>query len=111
MFNLSLGADNNQFESSSLKYIPRSYYLHFPQAVVQQLIKLYTLWDALDVNPLPYHEVCPVCPGQLMMTTPRDLHYHLNTASHKVEESLVLDTPDTVATSSEAGASSAISRG
>ena len=26
-----------------------------------------------------------------MLTTPRDLHYHLNTASHKVEESLVLD--------------------
>ena len=82
--------------------------LVFPQAVVEELlIKLYTLWDPLDVNPLPYHEVCPVCPGQLMMTTPRDLHYHLNTASHKMEESLVLDTPDTVATSSEAGASSA----
>ena len=51
--------------------------------------------DPMDVNPLPYHEVCPVCPGQLMMTTPRDLHYHLNTAAHKMEESLVLDTLDT----------------
>ena len=59
------------------------------------MIKLYSLKDPMDVNPLPYHEVCPVCPGQLMMTTPRDLHYHLNTAAHKMEESLFLETLDT----------------
>jgi len=80
------------------------------EAVVEQLIKLYSLWDPLDVSPLPSHEVCPVCPGQLMLTTPRDLHYHLHTAAHKLEESLVIDTPDTAATSSVAGASSSISR-
>ena len=85
--------------------------ISFPsQAVVQQLIKLYSLWDPMDVNPLPYHEVCPVCPGQLMMTTPRDLHVHLNSPGHKMEESLVVDTADTLATSSVAGASSSYSR-
>ena len=62
---------------------------------MEQLNELYRLMDPMDVNPLASHEVCPVCPGQLMMTTPRDLHYHLNTAAHKMEESLVLDTPDT----------------
>ena len=50
--------------------------------------------DPLNDNPLPHDEVCPVCPGQVMMTTPRDLHYHLNTDGHKLRESIVLDIPD-----------------
>ena len=48
---------------------------------MEHLYELYPLMNPMDVNPLPHHEVCPVCPGQLMMTTPRDLTYHLNTAA------------------------------
>jgi len=70
------------------------------EVILEKLIKLYTKMDEFEVNPLPYHEVCPVCPGQLMMTTPRDLHHHLNSEQHKYEESLIVDTPDTVASSS-----------
>ena len=53
------------------------------EVILERLIKLYTKMDEMDVNPLPYHEVCPVCPGQLMMTTPRDLHHHLNSEQHR----------------------------
>ena len=53
------------------------------KVILERLIKLYTMMDEMDVNPLPYHEVCPVCPGQLMMTTPRDLHHHLNSEQHR----------------------------
>jgi len=70
------------------------------EVILERLIKLYTKMDEMDVNPLPYHEVCPVCPGQLMMTTPRDLHHHLNSEQHRYEESLIVDEPDTVASSS-----------
>ena len=70
---------------------------------MEKLIKLYSMMDELNVNPLPYHEVCPVCPGQLTLTTPRDLFHHFNSEQHKLEETLVTDTPDTVASSSCAG--------
>merc|ERR1719158_843389 len=74
-------------------------------AELEKLIKLYSMMDELSVAPLAYHEVCPVCPGQLSLTTPRDLFHHFNSEQHKLEETLVTDTPDTVASSSCAGSS------
>ena len=59
--------------------------------------------DQMDVSQLPYHEICPVCPGQIMLTTPRDLYHHLNTDRHKVEESIVVEGQETIASSSCAG--------
>ena len=73
------------------------------QAELEKLIKLYSMMDELSTSPLAYHEVCPVCPGQLSLTTPRDLFHHFNSDQHKAEETLVTDTPDTLASSSCAG--------
>ena len=55
---------------------------------------MYSLWYPLDDTFLPHDEVCPVCPGEVIMSNPSDLHYHLNNDSHKLRESIVLDIPD-----------------
>ena len=68
--------------------------------MLEKLIELYQKMDVIDTNPLAYHEVCPVCPGQLMMTTPRDIHQHLHSDQHKYEENIIVDSSDTVASSS-----------
>jgi len=72
-------------------------------AVLEKLIKMYSLMDQMDMGQLPYHEICPVCPGQIMLTTPRDLYHHLNSDKHKEEESVVVGEPETIASSSYAG--------
>ena len=60
------------------------------QDLLEQLVRLHALADPVDVNPLVQREVCPACPGQLVLTTPRDLHHHLHSAHHAAEENLLL---------------------
>ena len=38
------------------------------QDLLEQLVRLHALADPVDVNPLVQREVCPACPGQLVLT-------------------------------------------
>ena len=69
------------------------------QDLLEQLVRLHALADPVDVSPLVQREVCPACPGQLVLTTPRDLHHHLHSAHHAAEETLLLG-PSHVSSSS-----------
>ena len=35
---------------------------------------------------LSYHEVCPICPGQQMLNTRRQVYLHLNSRDHKARQ-------------------------
>ena len=35
---------------------------------------------------LPYHEICPICPGQLMLNTRRQVYLHLKSTVHQDRE-------------------------
>jgi len=54
--------------------------------VLEKLITLYSKADHMSLSPLPNTEVCPACPGQLKMTTPRDIYHHFNSDKHKQME-------------------------
>ena len=72
------------------------------KVVMEKLITLYSKADNMSLSPLSNTEMCPVCPGQLKMTTPRDIYYHFNSDQHKqMEGELVLATEK--GTSSYAG--------
>ena len=52
---------------------------------------------------LSYHEICPLCPGQLMMNTRRQLHLHLYSKEHQEREEEargIQDDCSTISTSS-----------
>jgi len=75
--------------------------------VLEKLITLYSKADQMNLSPLSNTEVCPVCPGQLKMTTSRDIFHHFNSDKHKqMEGELVLATEK--GTSSYAGSVSSV---
>ena len=60
------------------------------KVVMEKLISLYSKADHMSLSLLPNTEVCPACPGQLKLTTPRYIWYHFKSDQHKqVEEMLV----------------------
>merc|ERR1719317_1886543 len=72
------------------------------KAVMEKLISLYSKADHMSLSPLPNTEVCPACPGQLKLTTPRDIYYHFNSDQHKQMESDLVQASEK-GTSSYAG--------
>eukprot|EP00092_Neocalanus_flemingeri_P009551 GFUD01010280.1.p1 GENE.GFUD01010280.1~~GFUD01010280.1.p1 ORF type:complete len:1519 (+),score=509.70 GFUD01010280.1:91-4647(+) len=69
------------------------------KVVMEKLVTLYSRANETSLTPLASSEVCPACPGQLMMSTPRDIWHHFHSKQHKVEE-------DKLVQASEKGASS-----
>jgi len=67
--------------------------------VMEKLITLYSRASETSLALLPSTEVCPACPGQLQMSTPRDIWHHFNSEDHKLLESQLVQA-------SEVGASS-----
>ena len=49
---------------------------------------------------LPYYEVCPICPGQLMLNTRRQVHLHLQSTVHQAREKEVKGLQDDLSTAS-----------
>ena len=62
--------------------------------VMEKLITLYSRADQLSLSPLPNTEICPACPGQLKMTTPRDIWHHFRSEQHKHVESVLIQASE-----------------
>ena len=71
------------------------------KVVMEKLITLYAKSNESSLALLPSTEVCPACPGQLQMATPRDIWHHFNSEQHKKVESELVQ-----ASASERGAAS-----
>ena len=56
------------------------------QAQLDKVRSLYRQADLMSQAALSYHEICPLCPGQLMMNTRRQLHLHLHSRDHHEKE-------------------------
>ena len=52
------------------------------QAQLDKLDSLRRLADMMSEVALSYHEVCPICPGQQMLHTRRQIYLHLNSRDH-----------------------------
>jgi ATP-dependent RNA helicase TDRD9 len=70
--------------------------------VMEKLISLYSKADRMSLTLLPNTEVCPACPGQLKLTTPRDIWAHFNSEQHKQVETMLVQASEQ-GTSSYAG--------
>ena len=70
------------------------------QAQLDKLQSLYRQADMLSQVALPYHEVCPICPGQLMLNTRRQVYLHLQSTVHKAREKEFKGLQDDVSTAS-----------
>ena len=56
---------------------------------MDKVISLHRLADLYSQAALSYHEVCPICPGQLMLNTRRQVHLHLQSTVHQDREKLL----------------------
>ena len=70
------------------------------QAQLDKLQSLHRQADMLSQVALPYHEVCPICPGQLMLNTRRQVHLHLQSTVHQAREKEVKGLQDDMSTAS-----------
>ena len=73
------------------------------KVVMEKLITLYAKSNESSLALLPSTEVCPACPGQLQMATPRDIWHHFNSEQHKKVESELVQASERGAASSYAG--------
>ena len=75
------------------------------QAQLDLIMQLWRQADMFSEIPLDYHEVCPLCPSQVMLQTRRQIYLHLNSREHQVREREALgklDDASTVGASSHA---------
>ena len=56
------------------------------QAQLDKLDSLRRLADMMSDVAFSYHEVCPICPGQQMLNTRRQVYLHLNSRDHKAKQ-------------------------
>ena len=56
------------------------------QAQVDKVLSLHRQADMFSNVALPYHEICPICPGQLMLNTRRQVYLHLKSTVHQDRE-------------------------
>ena len=70
--------------------------------LMEKLINLYSKADRDSTTQLPNTEVCPVCPGKLKLTTPRDIFVHFNSDKHKEVESNLVQASEKSTTGSVA---------
>ena len=56
------------------------------QAQLDKVQSLYRSADLMSSVALHYPEVCPICPGQLMLNTRRQLYLHLYSKEHQDRE-------------------------
>ena len=66
------------------------------QAQVDKVLSLHRQADMFSNVALPYHEICPICPGQLMLNTRRQVYLHLNSEEHKAREENLLGNVQSV---------------
>ena len=59
------------------------------QAQVDKVLSLHRQADMYSQAALPYHEVCPICPGQLMLNTRGQVYLHLQSTVHQDREKLL----------------------
>ena len=72
------------------------------QAQVDKVLSLYRQADMFSETALPYHEVCPICPGRLMLNTRRQVYLHLQSKLHQDRENEVDGLQDNVSIASTA---------
>ena len=72
------------------------------QAQVDKVLSLYRQADVFSEAALPYHEVCPICPGRLMLNTRRQVYLHLQSKVHQDMENEVDGLQDNVSIASSA---------
>ena len=75
------------------------------QAQLDLVMQLWKQAEMFSEVPLPYHEVCPLCPSQVMLQTRRQIYLHLNTREHQIREKEALgdlDNASTIGASSNA---------
>ena len=48
-------------------------------------MSLYRQADMFSETALPYHEVCPICPGRLMLNTRRQVYLHLQSRENELD--------------------------
>ena len=68
------------------------------QVQLDKVRSLYRQADLMSQAALSYHEICPLCPGQLMMNTRRQLHLHLHSRDHQAREKEVMGYQDNSST-------------
>ena len=56
------------------------------QAQLDKLDSLRGLADMMSEVALSYPEVCPICPGQQVLNTKRQVYLHLNSRDHKARQ-------------------------
>ena len=56
------------------------------QAQLDKLDSLRGLADMMSEVALSYPEVCPICPGQQILNTKRQVYLHLNSRDHKARQ-------------------------
>ena len=66
------------------------------------MLSLYRQADMFSETALPYHEVCPICPGRLMLNTRRQVYLHLQSKLHQDRENEVDGLQDNVSIASTA---------
>ena len=64
------------------------------QAQLDKLRSLSKQADPISQAGLTYHEVCPICPSQLMLNTRRQLYLHLNSREHQARQNEVWGSQD-----------------
>ena len=53
------------------------------ELTLQHLLQLMRGEREFDLSQLVEPDVCPICPEQVLLTTPRDVWYHRRTSSHR----------------------------
>ena len=53
---------------------------------LERLGRLEELSSRYDLSSLAEVEICPVCPGQLMLLSPRDVWHHLQSDQHSASQ-------------------------
>ena len=53
---------------------------------MDKLDSLRRLADMMSDVAFSYHEICPICPGQQMLNTRRQVYLHLNSRDHKARQ-------------------------
>ena len=56
------------------------------QAQLDKLDSLKGMADMMSEVALSYPEVCPICPGQQILNTKRQVYLHLNSRDHKARQ-------------------------
>ena len=68
------------------------------QAQLDLVMQLWRQADMLSEAVLPYHEVCPICPSQVMLQTKGQIYLHLQSKEHQVKEKEALGFLDDCST-------------